>query len=177
MMQIYRSTLGFVLGLVMMSGLLTGCDSGDPIDDGAGSSSPVAGTYNFEVFFVEPTASSIQPLDMLDTLVLADTRLQLFDGGDFVLSYRYRNGPASAILGRYTHSTREVRLRGDATSSDRRNLRSVLMPDQLVLQRAQDGTGVLSTTFRRTIDLARLSDFYAEIPPVGATVRLQLREQ
>ncbi|HEX7070831.1 MAG TPA: hypothetical protein VF190_08490, partial [Rhodothermales bacterium] len=115
--------------------LLAGCDSGDPIDDPGDTISPVSGSYSVEVFSVVPDASVIPPLNLLDTLVQADTRLQLFEGGDFVLTYHYVGGPIAALLGTYTYTAREVRLRAQPSSSDLHDWRTLLMTETLILQR------------------------------------------
>lgn len=156
--------------------VIHGCDSGDPIDDLVGGTSPAAGTYRFEEFMVDPDADAIAVLNMLDTLVQDDTRLQLFEGGDFVLTYRYLTDPTAAVFGKYTASSREVRLQGDATASDRHNLRQLLMESTLILQRSQDSERVLATSFKKNVDLAAVSDRYRGVPPVAATVRVRLRE-
>ena len=170
-----RSYLSLLV--LMLLGVLVGCDSGDPIDDPGTGTTPVSGTYLVEAFSVTPDASRIPPLNLLDTLVLDETRLQLFEGGDFVFTYRYLGGPAAALLGRYTYSSRDVRLQADPTSSDLHDLRALLVNDQLTLQRSNEDQDLLSASFRKTVDMAALSDGYEGIPPIAATVQVRLRER
>ncbi len=162
--------------LVVTFVILSGCDSGDPIDDPNGNVAPVEGTYIVEALAVVPEASRIPALNLLDTLILADTRMQLLVGGDFVLTYRYVGGPTAALFGRYTYSAREVRMEAEPTSSDLHDFRSLLMSQRLVLQRSQGTPEVLTASFRKTVDMASLSDGYQGIPPISATIQFRLRE-
>ena len=157
--------------------LLAGCDSGDPIDGSNGNVEPVYGSYEIEAFAVIPEASVIPPLNMLDTLVHSDTRLQLFDGGDFILTYRYEGGSIAALFGSYSHTAREVRLQAAPTSSDLQNLRALLMTERLTMQRQQESPRVLSASFRRTVDMSELSDSYEGLPALTATVVFRVREE
>ncbi len=168
------SFLFFLPALILVT--LTGCDSGDPIDDSNGQVTPVEGTFVVEALSVVPDASRIPPLNLLDTLVAADTRVQLLVGGDFVFTYRYVGGPTAALFGRYTYSAREVRMEAEPTSSDLHNYRALLMSQRLVLQRAQTTPEILTANFRKTVDMASLSDGYTGIPPLSATIQLRLRK-
>lgn len=164
----------FVLAAASL-GAVAACDSGDPIDDPPSGSLPVTGTYAFTEFSITPDATVIPALNLLDTLVAAQTRLELFPGGDFVLRYRYVGSSPSLLVGRYTYSNREVRLQGDPTESDDKNWRGLLMASNpLALLRPAGQDDVLTSSFRKQVDMGTLSAAYAGIPPLAATVRLSL---
>lgn len=174
LMKSFRPFLTFLLVFCPAVLLMAGCDSSDPVDDDPIVVNPAAGTYAFNTFAFDPDADVLPTLNLLDTLVTSETRLQLFDGGDFVLAYRYKQGSTYAIFGSYVVSQREVRLRATEGRSDEKRFADLLFAGaELVLKRSPAGTD-LSTDTRRIVNLGTLSDRYKGIPPVEGTLQLDL---
>ncbi len=147
---------------------LTQCDKSDPVrilpED-------VAGTYSFTNFIFIPDATALEPADMLDTLVAANTNLVLLDGGQFTLSYRFVNGSQSLISGDFTARAEEIKLTAAPGSETR--LTSLLLHSPLELQLDLE-RGILESTTSKTVDLSAFSGRYEGVPPVSGRLILEL---
>jgi hypothetical protein len=148
---------------------LAACDSGDPIDGPVPAD--VAGTYRFAFLTFEPDAPALPAYNVLDTLDLAQSQLQLLDGGSFVLTYRLEGANTVAVAGDFSVTNREVRLRGRETDQSRFD--ALLLDRNLTLQRSAEAPALLSAERRMTVDLAERSDVYMGIPPVAGTLRVR----
>ncbi len=171
-----KGEVRFAFLVIVVAGLFAGCDSSDPAP---GTDSQIlTGTYQFESFMVEPDASRIPAYNLLDTLVVSETRLQLFDGRDFVLAYRYRGGNSYAIFGKFTVTETQVRLESRDVSNEARQFASLLFQDnRFVLERSPLDGRTLHASVHKVVDLSALSSGYSGIPPLAATLRLRLQQE
>jgi hypothetical protein len=154
--------------------LLTACDSGDPASHEIPED--VIGVYSFTVLSFQPDASVLPTLNLLDTLSAEDTRLQLFDGRDFVFTYRYREGRIYGVFGRFSATSAEVRLERTGGGGERQALSELLFTGNLSLRRDAGNPKLLTAELRRTVDMGALSNRYTGIPPVTGTLRIRMHE-
>ncbi|NNE68784.1 MAG: hypothetical protein HKN29_00320 [Rhodothermales bacterium] len=145
------------------------CDSGDSgpdIDD-------VVGEYGFIEYRFLPDSPLLEPVDMTDTLVVAETRLQLFTSGRFTLLYRFEGSPSATFVGGDAERTsRGVKLKGESDDEDA--YLDLLLPVEIELS---TGTtpGRLSANIDRRVNLSAFSDRYAGLPSVEGTLILSLQ--
>ena len=169
MIRSFCRTLPVVL---LLAGLLSvaACDSGDPIDEP--DPAEVAGTYQFTEFSFDPEAPILPTFNLLaDTLVASATRLELFDGGAYVLTYQLEGGTRQPLSGNFRLTDDEVRLRGDEDDEDA--YENMLLPRSFNLERS--GENVLTADLNRTVDLADYSDRYSGIgDDIDGTLHMRL---
>lgn len=164
-MRVIRYWLPAGLLTIMLVVVFAGCDSSDPSDE---DFAEVSGNYTFTTYAFDPTGPALPTFSMLDTLVADETDLRLFDGGDFVLTYRFEGGNTNVVFGTYGVSDEEVSFRVSNESSGR--LASLLLPEEFSLLRTTDGD--LETEFNITVDLGNFSSEFAGTQAEGV---LQLR--
>lgn len=152
---------------------VSGCDSGDPIDEA--HPRDVAGLYNFTEFTFDPAGAGFQPIVVLDTLVQAETNLRLSSGGQFVLSYQFVNGDVFFPAGTFEVTARSVRMDGD--DSFLNDFEKLLLDDEFTLRRSEDEEGVLTAEIPETIDPSEFSDRYSGVDEMSGTLRLRLVKQ
>jgi hypothetical protein len=153
--------------------LLIGCDSTDPRLDDVQAPADVVGSYTFVQLRFEPDAAVLPPFNLLDSLA-DDTRMQLFNTSDLVLTLSYRSGALYPVFGTFTVSAGEVRLRLTSGAGNNHPVRK-LLGSELLLHRDPAAVELLSANVRKTVDLSELSAQYAGIPPVSGTLRIRLR--
>lgn len=154
----------FSLVLVVLA--LAGCDSSDnnPRDLEA-----VTGEYTFTRFTFTPESTLLTPVDMLDTLDVSATRLQLFSSGRFTLMYQFRGASAAFVGGDFTVTDKRVRLNG--SSDEKAFYEALLLSNEITLER--DGTA-LSASIDREVNLEEFSPRYKGLPSVSGTLSLRL---
>ncbi|GIV60486.1 hypothetical protein GQ464_007935 [Rhodocaloribacter litoris] len=155
-------------GVLLLLLTLSACDSSDTVDFDA-----VAGEYVFTRFEFNPASSLLQPLDVLDTLVTSNTRLQLFSSGRFTLMYQFVGGPAEFIGGDYTATSARVRLKGNA--DEKRFYEALLLSNEFTLNR--EGDNVLTADIEREVNLEQFSRRYEGLTAVKGTLSLRLQRQ
>jgi hypothetical protein len=145
-----------------------GCDLSDPVrvlpED-------VAGNYTFNEFIFVPDASALDAANLLDTLVIDNTRLRLLDGGQFTLNYQFQGGSESLISGDFTVNESEIRLQ--AASGSEARLTSLLLHSPITFTRDIDNNR-LESMRTKTVDLSSYSSRYAGVPPVQGQLYLEL---
>jgi hypothetical protein len=152
---------------------MVACEASDPI---TGPDAPeIAGTFTFTELRFVPDAPALPTLSILDTLVAAETRLQLFDSGDYVLTYRFIGGSTFAVSGTFTTTALEIQFRGRDTDQPRYEL--LLLTPNFSLQREGTPPTALTAEIRQTSDLARISPRYRGLTAVDGRLRIRLVPQ
>lgn len=164
-----------LLPLVAVLGcfLFTACDSGDPDDEPRPRD--VAGEYRFTEFTFTPTSTSVQPIAVLDTLVEANTRLNLLSGGSFIFAYEFVGGEEYFLGGNFSVTERTVRIRGN--ENDREFYNQLLLAEDFNLRRDEAGSDVLSADVPLTVNPAEFSSRYEGILQLEGTLHLRLERQ
>lgn len=162
MMQKLQLTLLVLLMLVPIA-----CDSNNE-DDGIAE---LAGEYTFSEFRFTPDSNLLEPVNMLDTLVVEATRLQLFSSGRFTLLYQFEGGQSTFVGGNATRTNDGVRISGDRDNEE--IFAALLLPVEFEL--TAESTTTLTAREDRRVDLARFSDRYEGLPSVEGTLFLTLR--
>ncbi|AXI99581.1 hypothetical protein CYPRO_0294 [Cyclonatronum proteinivorum] len=135
----------------------------------------VAGTYDFSRYEFVPLAAAIQPANVLDTLVAANTFLRLTEGGQFLLNYQFLNSPESIIAGSFTLDANQIQLQPSPGSEAR--LASLLLQTPIRFDRVtvpgeiRDGLEMANS---QTVDLNSFSDQYEGLPPVPGVLFINL---
>lgn len=135
----------------------------------------VAGTYDFSRYEFVPNAPAIQPANVLDTLVVANTFLRLTEGGQFLLNYQFLNGPESIIAGNFTLDANRVTLQPSPGSEAR--LTSLLLQSPIRLDRISVPGQVrdrLEMANSQTVDLSSFSNRYQGVPAVPGILFISL---
>lgn len=135
----------------------------------------VAGTYDFSRYEFVPLAVAIQPANVLDTLVVANTFLRLTEGGQFLLNYQFLNGPESIIAGNFTVDASRVQLQPSPGSEAR--LTSLLLQAPIRLDRVSVPGQIrdrLEMANAQTVDLNSFSNRYEGLPPVPGILFISL---
>ncbi len=159
--------------LVLLILAVSGCDSGDPIDEP--HAREVAGQYDFTEFTFEPSGAGFQPIVVLDTLVLHETNLRLSSGGNFILSYQFVDGDVFFPSGEFSVTAQSVRLNGNDADLD--DFEKLLLDDEFTLRRSDDEPGLLTAEISKTIDPSAFSDRYEGVSSMSGTLRLGLEKQ
>jgi hypothetical protein len=162
--------LTFIVVFTMV--FLTNCNDEDNIVNVPPEE--VAGTFDFTNYEFIPNASAIQPANVLDTLVAANTNLRLFDGGQFILSYQFVDGPESVLIGDFTVTETEIRLVIGSGNTNRKA--SLLLHSPLEFTRSAN-TNKLTLSSSQTVDLSAFSNRYEGIPPVAGRLEIELERR
>lgn len=163
-----------LLSVALLCVLVLGaCDSGDPIDEP--EPRDVAGRYSFTEFIFQPSSSLVQPINVLDTLVVGRTHLDLSSGGNFIFAYEFMNGDQFFLSGNFAVTANSVRIDGDR--EHRSSYNKLLLNEDFTLRRSSDTPGVLIAEVPQTIDPATFSDRYEGIGSLSGTLRLRLVKQ
>lgn len=151
--------------------VLAACDTGDAIDPP--SAADVAGVYDIEAFRFTPTSSALAPVSVLDTLVAAETFVEILDGGQATLRFRREGGTTRLVTGGVEVRAREVRVTFEAGSEP--TLARLVLPRVLTLTREGDDLTVTTayTANLEAYDATRYGGF-SSIPGTLA-LRLALR--
>lgn len=153
--------------LIGASVALSACDSNDSGKD----LGELAGEYRFDVYRFVPESPLLAPVNMLDTLVVTSTRLQLFSSGRFTLLYQFEGASPKFIGGDAERTSRGVRIKGDR--ADEALYADLLLPIELELENA--AINQLSARLNRRVNLASFSDKYAGLPSVEGTLVMTLK--
>lgn len=163
----YRSLL-FLGAAALVS--LSACDSGDAID--APTPADVAGIYDIGAFRFVPQASALRPVNVADTLVVADSFVRLFDGGQATLEFRRKGGTARFVPGTFEIRRRELRITFSGGNGE--TLGRLLLPQVLTFARDSE-TGALAFEETLTADLeAYDSARYGGFRSVPGVLSLQI---
>lgn len=168
MSRTYCSFFALLFGAAI---LLTGCDSGDPIDEP--SPQDVAGSYDFTEFRFVPSNRNIPAYSFLDTLVAGETYLRLLSSGEFVLFYEYESGNTMAASGSFTVRATTVTLR--AAENDVDEFAAIALDPEITLNRVETDTAlVLSASLSKTLNLSEFSgsEDYADLPPLPGSLEI-----
>ncbi len=167
MKHVTRTSVSLLIPVVLLLGL-SACDSNDTVDFDV-----VAGDYAFTQFAFTPASSLLEPLNVLDTLVTANTRLQLFSSGRFTLMYQFVGGSSEFVGGDYTVTSSRVRIKGDA--KEKAFYEALLLSNEFTLTRESDT--VLSAEIEREVNLEEFSRRYQGLTAVKGTLSLRLQRQ
>ncbi len=144
------------------------CDSGDTIDPP--TPADVAGVYDFAEFRFVPRAAALQPVSVIDTLIAADSFIELLDGGQATLRFRRNGGTTRLVPGDVEVRRREVRVTFAAGNDVA--LGRLVLPQVLTFTRDGDA---LTLSTERTANLeAYDSDRYGGFTAVDGTLNLRL---
>lgn len=153
--------------------VLGACDSGDPIDEP--EPRDVAGRYSFTQFVFQPNSALVQPINVLDTLVVGRTHLDLSSGGNFIFAYEFVQGDQFFLGGDFGVTANAVRI--DGIREQRSSYNKLLLDEDFTLRRSSDTPGVLTAEIPKTIDPVTFSDRYEGIGSLAGTLRLRLVKQ
>lgn len=151
--------------------LLAACDSGDAVDPP--SPADVAGTYDLAALRFVPNSSALAPVNVLDTLVTAESFVRILDGGQAQLEFRRRGGTARFVPGTVEVRARQVRVTFAEGNGD--VLARLVLPRVLTFDRDGDDLDVTTdlTANLEAYDADRYGGFTSV--PGELTVRLGLR--
>jgi len=123
----------FFLGILGFSlwTFLSGCDSQT---DENRYIEEVVGEYHFNTFKFVPESSVLPPVNVLDTLVTEETRLQLF--ARFTLLYRFIGDDPAFVGGDFQATKSRVILKGN--KEDEKFYVALLLPTEIELSRHPD---------------------------------------
>lgn len=153
---------------------LSGCDSGDPINQP--TPADVAGTYRFEELRFVPDAAATQPADVLSRLNPAQTSLGLSSGGNFVLMYSFTGEQDFIVSGDFDVRSTTVRIRG--LSQHRQQYQRLLLEPDFTLNRDPDNPHVLTARISRNVDLQAFDrDSYSGLTDVPGQLHIRLNRQ
>ncbi|MCC5925609.1 MAG: hypothetical protein JJU41_03520 [Bacteroidetes bacterium] len=166
-----KKTIQYLIILLSITTIISACNEENPVNV---LPDEVAGNYVFTEFRFVPDAAAIQPADILDTLVTANTYLRLIAGGQFILNYQFIGSNEAIISGDFSISLDNIRLRAAPGSEAR--LVSLLLNSPLDLKRVFDNgeEDSFEASVQKTVDLESYSSRYAGVPPVRGTLRLRL---
>lgn len=136
----------------------SGCDSGDAIDPP--TPADVAGIYTFESFRFQPTSSGLSPVSVLDTLVAAESFIELLDSGQATLRFRRTGGTTRFVPA--TFEVRRQQLRLTFQAGNEATLARLVLPNVLTFDRPSDGVLTISESFTANLeayDAARYGGF------------------
>lgn len=153
--------------LVLLLLVPVACDSNNE-DNEIGE---LAGEYSFTEFRFTPDSNLLEPVNMLDTLAVNATRLQLFTSGRFTLLYQFEGGAATFVGGNATRTNGGVRLKGDL--EEEQVFSDLLLPVEFELTASSSTT--LTARVDRRVNLAAFSGRYEGLPSVEGTLALTLR--
>lgn len=163
------------LPLLALCGVLLGlaaCDSGDAVDPP--TPADVAGTYDIQALRFVPDGTGIAAVNVLDTLVVAESFVRILDGGQAQLEFRRRGGTSRFVSGTVEVRARQVRMTFDA--ADDATLARLVIPRVLTFDRDGNNLAVVDeelTANLEAYDAARYPNLTAVEGEL--TVRLALR--
>ncbi len=134
----------------------------------------VIGEYFFDTFQFVPESSALETVNVMDTLVYEETRLQLFSSKRFTLLYRFKNGSPAFVGGDFEVSRSRVVLKGNP--DDEEFYAALLLPTEIPLQRSDD-PDVLTGSIKRRVNLEAFSPRYRGLLSVRGTLVLELRRR
>jgi hypothetical protein len=108
--------------------LFAGCDT----NNSGGVLANLAGSYAFAELRFVPTASAIQPADVIARLDTADTRLEVASDGDSFFFFEEPDNTRSIVRASTSATSTSVTFRA-TTTSDVQNLVRYLLPSTLRL--------------------------------------------
>ncbi len=160
-----------ILSIALLSMVVLGaCDSGDPIDEP--EPRDVAGRYNFTQFVFQPSSAAVEAINVLDTLVVGRTHLDLSSGGNFIFAYEFVAGDQFFLSGDFRVTANAVRI--DGARDHRASYNRLLLDEDFTLRRNDDAPGVLTAEIPKTIDPAAFSDRYEGINSLSGTLSIRL---
>ncbi len=160
--------------LILALAVLTGCDSGDPINQP--TPSDVAGTYRFDELRFVPNASATQPANVLSRLTQPATSLSLSSGGNFVLMYSFVGENDFIVSGDFEVRATTVRIRG--LSQHRDQYQRLLLEPDFTLNRDPENPRVLTARISRNVDLQAYDrEAYAGLTDVPGELHVRLVRQ
>ena len=168
-MTLLRRGLPGPLVFVLLA--LTACDSdgNDGIDPGE-----VAGVYTFSEFAFNPAGTGIISANVLSRLNAQDTELELYDSGEFVLTYRIQGQSRIPLGGTFTVTEDRVTLR--FREGVREQASRILLGDDLRLTRVSSAT--LTAQVQKTVNLdAYDPGAYQGVGSVPGTLSITLNRQ
>ncbi len=142
-----RARAGAALLLTGAMAFTAGCKDSSPNNPPAPlDPTALAGSYTLTQYSFTPAAAIIGTVNVLsDTLVVANTSLQLTQASKFVFSYQIEGTTASdAVLGGFTTGISDLQLTPDAGQNAQLN--RLLFPASLRFDRASDGSLTSRTT-------------------------------
>jgi hypothetical protein len=147
--------------------VVAGCSSGDPISPP--TAGDVEGTYAVTEFSFTPRATGIQPVSVLDTLVTANTGLELFGSRAALFRYQIVGAPSDIVAGEFDLTANQLRLRLSDTAG---RLPRLLLPTTLTFNRLDANT--LRLEAETTANLAAYDPVaFAGLNAVVGTLRLR----
>ena len=153
--------------------ILSGCDSGDPVD--RPDPRDVAGRYNFTEFRFDPEGPGFADINVLDTLDAGGTDLRLSSDGTFILSIEFVNGSPFFLSGDFSVSNTTIEFEGRENQSS--TYTQILLTQSFVLRRDLDDDDVLTASITKNIDPSAFSNRYRGVNSMNGTLHLRLEQQ
>ncbi len=163
------SRLSRLLVLLAFAGAgLVGCDSEDPV--AIPTPEDLEGLYDFTEYRFVPDASAVEPANVLDTLVAAQTSMELFGSGRVIFRYKVEEEPSNALDGSFDLNATQLRLRLVGEGA----LTRLLLTSPLIFER-NDEAGRLTLDQETTANLAAYDpDRYEGLNSVDGTLMITL---
>ena len=162
----------FVLlfAVTVAAAAFSACDSGDAID--SPTPADVAGVYAFEVFRFQPTSTALAGVSVLDTLVAAESFIELLDSGQATLRFRREGGTTRFVPADFDVRRDQVRL--TFQGGNEATLGRLVLPGVLVFDRGDNGALTLSETFTANLE-AYDATRYGGFTAIPGTLTLRVR--
>ena len=162
--------LALLSAVVLAVVALPACDSGNAVDPP--TPADVAGVYTFDAFRFQPTATALQPVNVLDTLVTDESFIELLDSGDAALRFRRTGGTTRIVPANFEVRRNEIRL--TFQGGNEATLGRLLLPNVLTFDRTGDALALTDelTANLEAYDVGRYSGFTSI--PGTLTLRLSL---
>ncbi|MAQ93108.1 MAG: hypothetical protein CMM84_06245 [Rhodothermaceae bacterium] len=160
-----------LLSLVALATVaLTACDSGDAIDPP--TPADVAGVYAFEAFRFQPTSTALAGVSVLDTLVAAESFIELLDSGQATLRFRRVGGTTRFVAADFEVRRQQIRLTFQGGNED--TLGRLVLPNVLTFDRGDGGVLTLSESFTANLE-AYDATRYGGFTAIPGTLTLRVR--
>ncbi len=161
----------FSLAALVTVVALPACDTGGTAIEPP-TAADVAGVYTFDAFRFQPEAAALAPVNVLDTLVVAESFIELLDGGQATLRFRRVGGTTRFVPGTFEVRREEIRL--TFQGGNEATLGRLVLPNVLTFDRTETTLSLEDdfTANLESYDSARYAGF-SSIPGT-LTMRLSL---
>lgn len=148
---------------------LTGCDSGDPVDEP--DPADVAGTYTAARLVFDPDAAALADVNVVQKLTPNTLRLRLFGDGQYTLEYQFLNGPLSVASGTFSVSANRITIVSDR--SDRERHANLLLNSETRFERSTGTSTTLTAAVEKSVNLEDFDAAFTGLTDVPGVLNVQ----